>query len=129
MKFPCPKCEQPGISPKDKHRLCYWRETHCDECDARLCANPWFLAPYSLIYMWALATCAFLFLFQGVGAMAFVYALLAWLVIDLFNVLLIPMAVMRSVGPGPQDPLEDLDAELDADVEIEPETEPAKTRP
>jgi len=99
MNFPCPKCEQSGISIKDKFRVGYWRETHCAQCNARLCANPWFLAPFSLVYMWLLATCAFLFMFEDVGAMAIVYAVIGWLVIDILNIMLIPMSVMRNRNP------------------------------
>lgn len=102
MKFPCPKCEQSGISIKDKYRLGYWRETHCTHCNARLCANPWFLAPFSLIYMWALAACAFMYMFEDIGVMAFVYTLIAWLVIDFLNIVLIPMSVLR--GREPEEP-------------------------
>lgn len=99
MKFPCPKCEQPGISVKDKYRLSYWCEAYCSHCRARVSANPWFLAPYSLVYMWAMATCAFIYLFQDAGMMAFVYAAVAWVVIDFLNVVLIPMSVLRSLEP------------------------------
>lgn len=116
MNFPCPKCEESGVSLKDKYRLAYWRDAHCGRCGARVCANPWFLAPFSLVYMWALAACAFLYMFEEAGAMALAYAVIAWVVIDLLNIMLIPMAVMRSRGdpprcePGNDDP-PDSDAE------------------
>jgi len=102
MKFPCPKCEQPGVSIAGKYRMAYWREAHCSHCNARLCANPWFLAPFSLVYMWLLAACAFVYMFESVGAMAVVYAVIGWVVIDALNLVLIPMSVMRSLEPqGP----------------------------
>lgn len=100
MKYPCPKCEQPGISLKNKYRLGYMQDTHCEHCDARISANPWFLVPFSLIYMWALAICAFLYMFEGAGAMVIVYVVGAWLLIDALNVMLIPMKEMGGYGPN-----------------------------
>ena len=99
MKFPCPKCEQPGVSLKEKYRLGYMRDTHCEHCNVRLSANPWFLVPFSLVYMWALAVCAFLYMFEGIGGMAVVYAVVAWVVVDMLNIMLIPMKIMEERGP------------------------------
>ncbi|MBL1260360.1 MAG: hypothetical protein COB33_007510 [Thiotrichaceae bacterium] len=94
MKFPCPKCEQPGISPKNKYRAGYMQDTFCAHCNVRLSANPWFLVPFSLIYMWVLAVCTFLYVFDGAGMMALLYGVIGWLVVDALNVLLIPMIEM-----------------------------------
>jgi len=80
------------------------QETNCSHCDVRLSANPWFLVPFSLVYMWALAVSAFLYVFEGAGMMAIVYALLAWLVVDVLNVMLIPMKEMRGCGPSRPEP-------------------------
>ncbi len=94
MKYPCPKCEQPGVSLKNKYRLGYMQDTFCEHCNVRLSANPWFLVPFSLVYMWVLAICAFLYVFESVGMMAVAYAVIAWLVVDALNVMLIPMTAM-----------------------------------
>lgn len=70
------------------------QDTFCEHCNVRLSANPWFLVPFSLVYMWVLAICAFLYLFESVGMMAVAYAVIAWLVVDVLNVMLIPMTEM-----------------------------------
>lgn len=45
--------------------------------------------------------------------MAFVYAAIAWLVIDVLNILLIPMAVMRGRGEPPRREPDNDDSEDD----------------
>jgi len=54
--------------------------------------------------MWLLAACAFVYMFESVGAMAVVYAVIGWVVIDALNLVLIPMSVMRSLEPQEPEP-------------------------
>ncbi len=104
MKLPCPKCERPGVALKDKYRMGYMRDARCGHCNAHLIANLWFLVPFSMVYMWVLAICAFLYMFQDVGAMAIVYAVIAWLVVDLLSMMLIPMKVIGCNEPKQPQP-------------------------
>lgn len=72
----------------------YMQDAHCAHCNVRLSANPWFLVPFSLIYLWALAICAFFYVLKDAGMITVVYGLIAWAVIDALNVMLIPMKDM-----------------------------------
>lgn len=93
-KFACPKCNQEGISLKDKYRAGIWQVIYCSLCGARLCARPWMMAFAYAIYTWSVITFITMAYYQQ-SLMPFVYMVGVWVILDIHNVIFMPLAIMR----------------------------------
>ncbi len=99
--FPCPNCEKNTISLKSKLLAGYWKVIFCPSCNARLSAHPIFLPLLNFVYVWDV------FWFFGLyyldrspidlsrDPIYFVYMVIGWILLDLLNLVLIPLAIMK----------------------------------
>jgi len=94
-KFNCPQCGQTTITTRQKYLAGMWRIIYCDECQARLCAQPILMALAYALYFWILAWFGFSVYFEG-NIESLVYLIPAWLFLDFLNINLMPLAVMKS---------------------------------
>lgn len=92
--FPCPRCREDCISCKDKYLAGLWRTIGCSRCGAKLCANPWILMVLHMTYVWNVLWFYGLYHFGG-DPINFAYMAIGWVVLDVLNVLLVPLSVMR----------------------------------
>lgn len=93
--FPCRRCKQMSLSLKDKYRAGHWQDVICPNCHARLCATPWVLAAFYILYLWDVAWFSGLF-YYTYNPMDFVYMAAVWFCLDLLNIWYMPLSVMRS---------------------------------
>lgn len=97
--FPCPHCNKPTISLKQKYLAGKWFSIYCSHCSGRICAYPILLAVMSFMYVWDVA-------YFGVAAIWeqnwFYIGLLIffWLLLDVFNHY-IPLQAMKSLNKKP----------------------------
>jgi hypothetical protein len=92
--FTCPRCNEDTVSIKDKYRAGLWLPIHCPKCGAKLTAYPWVLMIVHMLYVWNVVWFFGMYWFTG-NAFHFVYMAVVWLVLDIVNVNLVPLAVMR----------------------------------
>lgn len=97
--YQCPRCRTKSIPLIDKYKTSMWGEIYCSNCKAKLCAYPWLLAGFFILYAWDVAWFSGIFYYTR-ESVNFVYMILIWLVIDAINVTYMPLAVMRS-NPKP----------------------------
>lgn len=93
--FTCPQCSEATITSKQKYLAGHWRIIHCDQCHARLCGHPVFMALAYALYFWVVAWFAFMTYFQGHPG-SLIYLIPAWLFLDYLNINLMPLSVMKS---------------------------------
>jgi len=98
-KFKCPNCGQLTITTKQKYLAGVWHVIHCDNCSARLCAQPIIMAIAYALYFWALAWFGFSAYFTH-SLEPLIYLLPTWLFLDFLNINLMPLAVMKSRANG-----------------------------
>jgi len=101
-KFKCPNCEQLTITTRQKYMAGIWRVIHCENCNARLCAQPIIMAIAYAIYFWALAWFSFSAYFTQ-SLEPLIYLIPTWLFLDFLNINLIPLARMKAradIGRG-----------------------------
>lgn len=94
MPFKCPSCRAETISLKDKYRLGWWLTTTCSQCGARVAAFPWTLMLVSFTYVWNVIWWFGLYHFNG-GLHYFIYMAICWVLLDLANIYLMPLASLR----------------------------------
>lgn len=97
--YECPRCGETSISRKAKYLAGKWSVIHCPRCGARLCAYPLLLAGFYVLYVWDVMWFMYMWNYTG-NAMHLVYMVLVWVVIDFFNMQLMPLASMK---PKPKD--------------------------
>lgn len=93
--FHCPRCKEISLSFKEKYRAGHWFNIECRHCHARLCATPWVLAAFYILYLWNVAWFSGLF-YYTYNPLDFLYMAAAWLCLDLLNVWYMPLSIMRS---------------------------------
>ena len=93
--FQCPRCREESISYKDKYRAGLWQTITCPRCHARLCANPWILMLLHMVYVWNVVWFYGLYHFEH-NAIYFAFMAVGWLVLDVLNLQLVPLSVMRN---------------------------------
>ena len=89
----CPRCQQETISRKDKIKTGKWLNIYCDNCGARLCANPIVLALMWGILLWDI----FFFGFMAVYEQSWIYftiMLVGWAIMEFF-IFYVPLSIMK----------------------------------
>lgn len=97
--FTCPACQKDTISIKSKYLAGLWRPIRCGQCGAKLTAYPWLLMGLHMVYVWNVLWFFGLYVLDGKDPINFLYMAMAWVVLDVLNLQLIPLAVMRK-QPG-----------------------------
>lgn len=100
MNFVCPHCEQRVISPIAKYRSGYWGSPICPGCGATLCCSPVWLALFWTLYVWCAAWFYGLYHY-GSPVTIFLWLPVAWLILDLLNITLLPLVVMKRPATAP----------------------------
>ncbi|TPW16801.1 MAG: hypothetical protein FD130_911 [Halothiobacillaceae bacterium] len=90
----CPYCGEKSISFKEKYKLGLWMTSECKRCSAKLSAYPIPLALLHAVYAWNLFWWPSLYHFKS-DPIYFLYLVLFWIVLDMLNVLFIPLGVMK----------------------------------
>ena len=93
--FKCQRCGAPTISLFSKYKAGIWRDIYCDECHARMAANPIVLGAFHFL--------AYVQMTAWFIAIAYVtkdlsnlwYVLLFWIIFDILNVMLVPLVVLK----------------------------------
>jgi len=93
--FQCPRCQEFSLPFKDKYRAGMWRDIHCSHCKARLCASPWVLAAFFVLYVWDVGWFSGLYYYTH-NPLDFVYMILVWIGLDFLNVWYMPLSIMRA---------------------------------
>lgn len=92
--YKCPKCDQSSVSLKEKYKLGHWKIIHCSNCDARLCGHPILLILAYVVYIWVVGWfIAWAYLEQTF--LPLLYLIPVWLILDYFNVAVLPLSVLR----------------------------------
>jgi hypothetical protein len=94
-KFTCPNCQQATITTRQKYLAGMWRVIYCDQCNARLCAQPVIMAIAWALYFWVLAWFTFTAYFSH-SLQPLIYMVPAWLFLDFLNINLMPLAIMKT---------------------------------
>ena len=93
--FTCPACRQDTINYKSKYLTGLWQTIHCEQCGAKLTAYPWLLLGLHMIYVWNVLWFTGLYVLDGQDPLNFLYMAIMWVVLDVMNLQLVPLAVMR----------------------------------
>jgi len=96
--FKCPRCQEISLPMKDKYRGGHWFNIECPHCRAKLCATPWILAGFYILYLWDVAWFSGLF-YYTFNPMDFVYMAAVWMCLDLLNIWYMPLSIMRGSPP------------------------------
>ena len=71
------------------------RGIHSSNCKARLCASPWELAAFVVLYVWAEGWISGLYYYTH-NPLDFVYMILVWIGLDFLNVWYMLLLLMRA---------------------------------
>lgn len=97
--FQCTHCHLPTISIKDKLKAAYWQDITCSNCGTRLADNPIVLGLlHFLVYVQMVAWFIGLW-WASHKAVNFLYAAVLWVVLDVFNVWLVPLVALKPKAP------------------------------
>ncbi len=105
-KFHCPRCKQPTLSMKDKYLIGWWKTANCGGCGARITAYPILLMIYSFLYVWNIIWWVGMAQFND-SLHYLIYMAVIWLLLDFFNIQLIPLAAMKDKAKPSEEPKAD----------------------
>jgi len=101
MAFKCPSCREQTISLKQKYLLGWWMTTTCGGCGARIAAFPWTLMALFFLYVWNVVWWVGMIHYTG-SYHYLIYMAVIWVLLDLINVYLMPMASLRKKAVKPE---------------------------
>lgn len=100
--YQCPRCNEMTISVKEKFLTGLWQNIYCSDCGAKLCAYPIPLAILYFFHIWNVIWFFGMYHFTG-NKMHFFYMAVVWVILNVINITVMPLAVMRPDKPKKPD--------------------------